>query len=59
MKCLMLFYGEIIIIDELNLEILKGEIIIFIGFNGCGKLILLCLLVRLLKLIIGDILLDN
>ena len=54
-----LSYGETIIIDELNLEIPKGEITIFIGSNGCGKSTLLRSLARLLKPTTGDILLDN
>ena len=54
-----LSYGETIIIDELNLEIPKGEITIFIGSNGCGKSTLLRSLARLLKPTAGDILLDN
>lgn len=58
-KRLTLSYGETIIIDELNLEIPKGEITIFIGSNGCGKSTLLRSLARLLKPTTGDILLDN
>ena len=54
-----LSYGETIIIDELNLEIPKGEITIFIGSNGCGKSTLLRSLARLLKPTAGDILLDS
>ncbi|WP_433773157.1 ABC transporter ATP-binding protein [Bacillus wiedmannii] len=58
-KRLTLSYGETIIIDELNLEIPKGEITIFIGSNGCGKSTLLRSLARLLKPTSGDILLDD
>lgn len=58
-KRLTLSYGETIIINELNLEIPKGEITIFIGSNGCGKSTLLRSLARLLKPTTGDILLDN
>ncbi|HEK9101091.1 ABC transporter ATP-binding protein [Bacillus pfraonensis] len=58
-KTLTLSYGETIIINELNLEIPKGKISIFIGSNGCGKSTLLRSLARLLKPTSGDILLDN
>ncbi|WP_410984549.1 ABC transporter ATP-binding protein [Bacillus cereus] len=58
-KSLTLSYGETIIIDELNLEIPKGKITIFIGSNGCGKSTLLRSLARLLKPTSGDILLDD
>ncbi|MDM5187100.1 ABC transporter ATP-binding protein [Bacillus sp. DX4.1] len=58
-KLLTLSYGETIIIDELNLEIPKGKITIFIGSNGCGKSTLLRSLARLLKPTSGDILLED
>ncbi|WP_186576442.1 ABC transporter ATP-binding protein [Aquibacillus kalidii] len=46
---LTLGYGEDIIIDDLNIEIPKGEITVFIGGNGCGKSTLLRSMARLLK----------
>ncbi|MBC6973821.1 ABC transporter ATP-binding protein [Bacillus sp. Xin] len=58
-KTLTLSYGETIIINELNLEIPKGKISIFIGSNGCGKSTLLRSLARLLKPTSGDILLED
>ncbi|CAG9613050.1 Petrobactin import ATP-binding protein FpuD [Bacillus rhizoplanae] len=58
-KSLTLSYGETIIIDELDLEIPKGKISIFIGSNGCGKSTLLRSLARLLKPTSGDILLGD
>ena len=58
-KSLTLSYGETIIINELNLEIPKGKITIFIGSNGCGKSTLLRSLARLLKPTSGDIFLDD
>jgi iron complex transport system ATP-binding protein len=54
---LTLSYGDRIIIDELSLEIPKGEITVFIGGNGCGKSTLLRSLARLLKPKAGSILL--
>ncbi|PED10263.1 ABC transporter ATP-binding protein [Bacillus pseudomycoides] len=58
-KSLILSYGETTIINELNLEIPKGKITIFIGSNGCGKSTLLRSLARLLKPTSGDILLED
>ncbi|MDR4241315.1 ABC transporter ATP-binding protein, partial [Bacillus mycoides] len=58
-KRLTLSYGGTIIIDELNLEIPKGEITIFIGSNGSGKSTLLRSLARLIKKKTGENLLDN
>lgn len=58
-EMLSLGYGDVVIIEELNLIIFKGEIIVFIGSNGCGKLIFLCLLVCLMKLRGGLVLLEG
>ncbi|MFS0879042.1 ABC transporter ATP-binding protein [Metabacillus niabensis] len=56
---LTLSYGDTTIIDELNIEIPKGEITVFIGSNGCGKSTLLRSLARLLKPKQGAIILDG
>lgn len=56
---LTLSYGDTIIIDELNLQIPKGEITVFIGGNGCGKSTLLRSIARLLKPKSGAIMLDG
>ncbi len=56
---LTLGYGESIIIEELDLQIPKGEITVFIGGNGCGKSTLLRSLARLLKPKTGSIILDG
>ncbi|MDF2903458.1 MAG: iron(III)-siderophore transporter binding protein [Bacillus sp. (in: firmicutes)] len=56
---LTLSYGDSIIINELNLEIPKGEITVFIGGNGCGKSTLLRSVARLLKPKSGTVLLDG
>jgi iron complex transport system ATP-binding protein len=58
-QALTLSYGETIIIDELDLEIPKGEISVFIGSNGCGKSTLLKSLARLLKPEQGSVLLEG
>lgn len=56
---LTLSYGESIIINDLNLQIPKGEITVFIGGNGCGKSTLLRSIARLLKPKGGTVLLDG
>ncbi|PLR92587.1 ABC transporter ATP-binding protein [Bacillus sp. T33-2] len=56
---LTLSYGEAIIIDELNLQIPRGEITVFIGGNGCGKSTLLRSVARLLKPRSGSVLLEG
>ncbi|MFJ7974476.1 ABC transporter ATP-binding protein [Peribacillus sp. JNUCC 23] len=56
---LTLSYGDSIIIDELDLEIPKGEITVFIGGNGCGKSTLLRSIARLLKPKSGAVLLEG
>lgn len=58
-KDLTLGYGETIIIDDLDIEIPKGEITVFIGGNGCGKSTLLRSLARLLKPQNGSVILDG
>ncbi len=58
-KQLTLSYGDSIIIDELNLNIPKGEITVFIGGNGCGKSTLLRSIARLLKPQSGEIVLNG
>ncbi|MGD6854881.1 ABC transporter ATP-binding protein [Bacillus infantis] len=58
-KGLTLSYGDTIIINELELEIPKGEITVFIGGNGCGKSTLLRSIARLLKPKSGSILLEG
>ncbi|MUK90051.1 ATP-binding cassette domain-containing protein [Ornithinibacillus sp. L9] len=58
-KDLTLGYGDTIIIDDLNLEIPKGEITVLIGGNGCGKSTLLRSLARLMKPRGGDVVLNG
>ncbi|MDC3412406.1 ABC transporter ATP-binding protein [Aquibacillus sp. 3ASR75-11] len=58
-KELTLGYGEDIILDDLNIEIPKGEITVFIGGNGCGKSTLLRSMARLLRPKEGGVILDG
>ncbi|AZU60541.1 ABC transporter ATP-binding protein [Neobacillus mesonae] len=58
-KNLSITYGETLIINELDLQIPKGEITVFIGANGCGKSTLLRSIARLLKPKPGSVLLEG
>lgn len=58
-KDLSLSYGGTLIIDEMNLQIPKGEITVFIGANGCGKSTLLRSIARLLKPKSGAVILEG
>ncbi|KAB7709106.1 ATP-binding cassette domain-containing protein [Bacillus aerolatus] len=58
-KSLSLGYGDRLIIKELNLEVPKGEITVFIGGNGCGKSTLLRSAARLLKPKSGAVMLEG
>ncbi|GGA38415.1 ABC transporter ATP-binding protein [Psychrobacillus lasiicapitis] len=58
-KNLTLSYGDSIIINELDLQIPKGEITVFIGGNGCGKSTILRSIARLLKPKNGAVLLEG
>ncbi|WP_188208086.1 ABC transporter ATP-binding protein [Alkalibacillus aidingensis] len=58
-ESLTLGYDDHIIIDELNLEVPKGEITVLVGANGCGKSTLLKSMARLLKPSTGAVLLDG
>lgn len=55
----MFVYGDCIVIDGFDLQIVLGKIMIIVGVNGCGKLMLLCLFVWLLLLIVGQIVFDG
>lgn len=54
-KNLKVGYEEKIIIENLSLNIKKGEVVSIIGPNGCGKSTLLKSLSRIIKPVSGDI----
>ncbi len=58
-KNLALSYGSHYIFQELNLQIPKGKITVFIGSNGCGKSTLLRSMARLLKPEQGSVILSG
>ncbi|WP_116113662.1 ABC transporter ATP-binding protein [Amycolatopsis ruanii] len=56
---LKLGYGERVVVDGLDLDVLDGTITAIIGPNGCGKSTLLRALARLLAPLEGAVLLDG
>ncbi|WP_222853542.1 ABC transporter ATP-binding protein [Fodinicola acaciae] len=56
---LRLGYGELVVVDGLDLTVADGEITVIIGPNGCGKSTLLRALGRLLAPRSGAVLLDG
>ena len=56
---LQLSYGDRVIVDDLDLEVLDGTVTAIIGPNGCGKSTLLRALGRLLQPTRGSVLLDG
>jgi len=50
---------DFIILDKINLEIIKGSCIAFIGKSGSGKTTLINIIAGLLKPTAGEVLIDN
>ena len=48
-------FGEKKVLNKLNLEVFKGETLVIIGRSGCGKSVLLKLIIGLLKPDLGSI----
>ena len=48
-KNINIAYGNVNIVEDLNLEIPKGKITTIIGANGCGKSTILKTIARILK----------
>ncbi|QFU91841.1 ABC transporter ATP-binding protein [Amycolatopsis sp. YIM 10] len=58
-ESLRLGYGDSVVVDDLDLDVLDGTITAIIGPNGCGKSTLLRALARLLRPVSGTVLLDG
>jgi iron complex transport system ATP-binding protein len=54
-----LSYGERVVVEDLDLDVLTGTVTAVIGPNGCGKSTLLRALGRLLRPVSGQVLLDG
>lgn len=52
-------YGEHVILDDINLEVHKGEVIVIIGPSGCGKSTLLRCINALEPIQEGSVMLDG
>lgn len=53
------YFGERLILNNINLEVKKGETLVIIGGSGSGKSTLLKLLIGLLRPDKGEIFIDN
>jgi iron complex transport system ATP-binding protein len=54
-----LAYGDLVVVDGLDFDVLEGTVTAVIGPNGCGKSTLLRALGRLMKTSSGHVLLDG
>ena len=52
-------YGAVQVIKGIDLDIRKGEFMVFVGPSGCGKSTLLRLVAGLEEISTGDMLFDN
>ena len=58
-KNINISYGNVDIVENLNLEIPKGKITTIIGANGCGKSTILKTIARILTAKSGDIYINS
>jgi alpha-glucoside transport system ATP-binding protein len=52
-------YGEVKVLKDINLDIRKGELIVFVGPSGCGKSTLLRMIAGLERISGGDFTIDG
>jgi alpha-glucoside transport system ATP-binding protein len=52
-------YGEVKVLKDINLDIRKGELIVFVGPSGCGKSTLLRMIAGLERITGGDFSIDG
>ncbi len=52
-------YGEVKVLKNINLDIKKGELIVFVGPSGCGKSTLLRMIAGLERITGGDFTIDG
>lgn len=51
----MKVWGDVVVLKDINFDIYEGEFVVFVGLLGCGKFILLCMIVGLEIIISGDL----
>ena len=52
-------YGEVKVLSDINLDIKRGELIVFVGPSGCGKSTLLRMIAGLERITAGDFSIDG
>ncbi len=52
-------YGDVEVLHDINLEVQKGEFIVFVGPSGCGKSTLLRMIAGLEKITTGELLIEG
>ena len=52
-------YGSVEVLKNINLDIKKGELIVFVGPSGCGKSTLLRMIAGLEKITGGELRIDG
>ena len=52
-------YGDVTVLQDINLDIRTGELIVFVGPSGCGKSTLLRMIAGLERITSGDFLIDG
>ena len=52
-------FGKISVLNDININIDKGDFLVLVGPSGCGKSTLLNCIAGLEKINSGDILIDN
>ena len=58
-KKLDLHFGSVEVLNDLNLEIEKGEFLVLLGSSGCGKSTLLNCIAGLLEITNGQIFIEG
>lgn len=52
-------FGELKVLKDINLNINKGEFVVFLGVNGCGKSTILRIIAGLEKPTVGEVVLEG